>query len=93
MTMTMQTPTEPTEGQMLEVKGMTCGGCLRSVEQALSSVPGVERVTVDLSSGRADVEGSAEPDTVIEAVQAIGYEARLADGSETTPASEKSGCC
>jgi copper chaperone CopZ len=89
----MRTPTKPTEGQMLEVKGMTCGGCLRSVQQALSSVPGVERVTVDLSSGRADVEGSAKPDALIGAVQAIGYEARLADGAETTPTSEKSGCC
>ena len=91
--MSMQTQTEPTEGQTLEVKGMTCGGCHRSVQQALSSVPGVERVTVDLPSGRADVEGSAEPDALIGAVQAIGYEARLADGPETTPASEKSGCC
>ena len=91
--MTMQTPTEQTESQMLEVKGMTCGGCLRSVQHALSSVPGVERVTVDLSSGRANVEGSAEPDALIGAVQAIGYEVRLADGSETTPLPQKSGCC
>ena len=37
------------------VEGMTCGGCVHSVQTALSRVEGVEMVQVDLSSGTAEV--------------------------------------
>lgn len=39
----------------LQITGMTCAGCVKSVERALRGVPGVTNVSVDLTSGTADV--------------------------------------
>lgn len=62
----------------LAVAGMTCQGCVNSVSRALGRVPGVTGVQVDLAAGRAEVSGSASPDSLLAAVQKAGYEARLA---------------
>jgi len=37
----------------IEVKGMSCGHCVQAVTQALSGVPGVVNVKVDLLAGTA----------------------------------------
>ena len=37
------------------VKGMTCGSCVASVERTLQGTPGVASVAVDLPSGTASV--------------------------------------
>ena len=39
----------------MNVKGMTCGGCVASVTRVLKSVPGVSDVAVTLSPGTAKV--------------------------------------
>ncbi len=39
----------------LDVKGMTCQGCVRSVEKALRAVDGVQDVTVSLEKNHATV--------------------------------------
>ncbi|MBP5236494.1 MAG: heavy-metal-associated domain-containing protein [Clostridia bacterium] len=61
----------------LSVDGMMCEHCQSSVEKALSSVPGVKKVKVDLKSKKATVESKEEiSDTIlIEAVKAAGFEA------------------
>ena len=62
----------------LQVKGMTCQGCVRSVEMKLSRVPGVESAHVDLAAGKATVEyddSRANVDQLIGAVEQIGYHA------------------
>lgn len=61
----------------LNVEGMSCGHCKISVEKALKSVSGVEKVEVFLQDGRAIVEGKAPVDKLIEAVQEEGYSASL----------------
>ena len=61
----------------LTVKGMTCGHCKKAVEDALRNVAGVETVTVDLETGRAVVAGSAEPSTLVSAVEEEGYGASV----------------
>lgn len=62
----------------LDVGGMTCGHCVRAVTKALQSVPGVKDVSVSLEGKTASVEGAADPLALVRAVQAEGYEARLA---------------
>ena len=42
----------------LGVEGMSCGGCVVSVERALERVPGVARVKVSLETKVATVEGA-----------------------------------
>jgi copper ion binding protein len=62
----------------LKVEGMTCGGCVRSVERKLSKVAGVESARVDLAAGKATVEyddARAQADQLIAAVEQIGYHA------------------
>lgn len=62
----------------LNITGMTCGHCQKAVEQALQSVPGTERVEVDLASGRAVVEGPADLQTLLRVVENEGYQATVA---------------
>ncbi|MFN3545330.1 MAG: heavy-metal-associated domain-containing protein [Thiobacillus sp.] len=40
---------------ILTVTGMTCGGCVASVQRVLAAVPGVESVEVSLTPGQARV--------------------------------------
>lgn len=61
----------------LNIEGMTCGHCTSAVEKALKAVEGVEQVEVSLEPGNAVVKGSADPDSLIQAVVEEGYEARV----------------
>ena len=61
----------------LVVNGMTCGNCARSVENKLSSTPGVTKVTVDLPKAKATVEydvNLVKPEVIADAVRQLGYE-------------------
>jgi copper chaperone CopZ len=61
----------------LNVKGMTCDNCARSVERKLSSTPGVTKATVDLKGAQAHVEYDADlvkPEVLANAVRQLGYD-------------------
>lgn len=58
----------------LKISGMTCGNCVKHVTQALQAVPGVERVSVDLESGTAEVDGDASNEQLKAAIEEEGYE-------------------
>jgi copper chaperone CopZ len=61
----------------LNVQGMTCGNCARSVERKLASTPGVTKATVSLEEHRATVEYDGElvkPETLANAVRQLGYD-------------------
>ena len=57
-----------------EVKGMTCGHCVRSVTEEITEVDGVSSVDVSLEEGTAVVTGEADPDAVTAAVVEAGYQ-------------------
>ena len=58
----------------LPVEGMSCASCTGRVERALAAVPGVDRVSVNLATGRATVEGAAlDPEALRAAVARAGY--------------------
>lgn len=59
----------------LTVTGMSCEHCEQSVVEALKAVDGVENATADEEAARATVEGEADIDALIEAVESAGYEA------------------
>jgi copper chaperone len=40
---------------ILSVTGMTCGGCVNSVQKVLTALPGVQSVEVTLTPGQARV--------------------------------------
>ncbi|WP_062228322.1 heavy metal translocating P-type ATPase [Aureimonas frigidaquae] len=61
----------------LPIGGLNCASCVGRVERALKAVPGVTAVGVNLATGQATVEGSAQPLQLVEAVTAAGYSASL----------------
>ena len=75
--MTMSNPQAPLHYIDLGVGRMTCDDCVRTVTDALESVPGVETAEVSLESRSARV--AAEPSVATErltaAVRAAGYNA------------------
>lgn len=57
-----------------KVGGMACGGCVASVERALSALAGVESVKVDLATGVATVIGDVTDDAVVGAIENTGFD-------------------
>lgn len=68
-----------TQELTLEVTGMTCGACARTVQGALEKTPGVARAEVSLAEGKATVwaEKNLEPQALVTAVEKTGYHARM----------------
>lgn len=66
--------------KILHVEGMMCMHCKASVEKALSGVPGVTAVAVDLDAKSATVtcEASVMDAALIAAVEKKGFNARMA---------------
>jgi P-type Cu+ transporter len=88
----------PEKPSFFAVEGMTCSNCVRHVTQAIQALPGVAAVRVDLERGQARVRWSAEsaPDSasVVRAVQAAGFDARVESdtaSSHAGPASSMNG--
>ena len=59
----------------LTVEGMSCEGCEQTVEDALEDVPGVTEATADNEDDAVTVEGDADADDLVAAVEDAGYEA------------------
>lgn len=80
----MSTPQKTT----LDIGGMTCASCVRTVEKTLAKVPGVSSASVNFATETAAV--TFEPDQVAvadltRAVERAGYSAAVADGGEPAP--------
>jgi len=60
----------------IPVEGMSCASCVSSVEKAVAMVPGVDKVSVNLATERADVTFKSVPDmpAVIDAIRKAGYD-------------------
>ena len=61
--------------QTISVEGMTCEHCEQSVEEALQGVSGVTDVDVDREAEQATVDGDADTDALVDAVEDAGYTA------------------
>lgn len=71
----------------LNVEGMTCAHCERSVRQAVEALGGTARV--DLATGTVEVEGVEDADVVRQAIENEGY--TVVDARSGTP--RAGGCC
>jgi copper chaperone len=61
---------------ILAVTGMTCGGCVNSVQKVLLALPGVQRADVTLSPGQARVvfdPALVERTVLVKAVADAGF--------------------
>ena len=79
----------------LEVQGMSCGGCVKSVTAALTRFPAVSTVDVDLQTGHVTVNGDLTQggDPLVLALTAAGYPAKLTSAMTASPSAKKSGGC
>ncbi|MBP5416826.1 MAG: heavy metal translocating P-type ATPase [Clostridiales bacterium] len=76
--------------QQFNVTGMSCAACSARVEKAVGSVPGVSSVAVSLLTNSMGVEGTASPESIIEAVEKAGYGASLKSAASATAGSSGS---
>lgn len=74
------------ESLQLSISGATCASCVRTIEKALSSVPGVEHASMNLADHSAHVQGNVDPQALIDAVEAVGYGAREVEDDEDVDA-------
>ena len=56
------------------VSGMSCSHCVLSVSEEVGALAGVDRVEVELASGRLVVDGDVSDEAVRDAVAEAGYE-------------------
>jgi len=71
-----------TEEIRLSILGMSCAGCVSTVEGALGSVDGVAAVNVNFADHSALVKGHVDPEKLIRAVKEAGYDAAVMEGFE-----------
>ena len=57
----------------LQVEGMTCGGCARSVTRSVQSIDSNARVDVDLAAKKVRIDTQASLDAVKSAIGEAGY--------------------
>ena len=62
----------------LKVTGMTCGHCEAKVQQAVSKLPGVKKVTASRTNGTVTIEPdkseSLNRQAIKEAIESLGYQ-------------------
>lgn len=65
-----------TQNIRLPIEGMTCASCVFHVEKALTKIDGVEKVSVNLATEKADihVNGPVSHQTLVQAVKDAGYD-------------------
>ena len=76
--------------KQFNVTGMSCAACQARVEKAVSQVPGVSSCSVSLLTNSMGVEGEADENKIIEAVENAGYGASTKEaGAVSVKYSEK----
>ena len=58
----------------LSVSGMTCNGCVQSLDRAVRQLPDVEAVEVRLDPGEVSVFGRVDEDRLRDAIRRAGFE-------------------
>ena len=81
------------QSEHLTVSGMSCGGCVTRVKEALGTIPGVVGVEVALSTGKVDVsydERLARLAQMTSAIEGAGY---IVGATQVDAASKPRDCC
>lgn len=73
----------------LSISGMSCAGCVASVEDALNNVDGVDKASVNFANHTAEVVGDAKIEDLIKSVVDAGYDAAELASSDADQVLEK----
>jgi copper chaperone len=60
------------------VKGMSCGHCVRAITQAVQALDATADVQVDLGAGEVRVASRLDEPAILAAIREEGYEAEAA---------------
>lgn len=79
-----QTVTENSSqmGMRLSILGMRCAGCVSAVEGAITSVAGVQAVSVNFADHSATVTGDVDTRQLVQAVKIAGFDAEVMEDFE-----------
>lgn len=61
----------------LNIKGMSCGGCVSAIERAVGELSGVSSVAVDLSAAQAVVvydDSQVKPSAISTVIEDAGFD-------------------
>ena len=78
----------------LSIEGMSCAGCARRIELAVSKVPGVRRASVNFATATATVEYAADrvgSDGLRAVIESLGYRAVAASETAAFVVGERGG--
>lgn len=70
----------------LQIRGMDCAGCARSIETGVSQLEGVHTCELNFTTEKLKVVGTAPREAVVARVQELGYEVAEAASRESEPA-------
>lgn len=65
------------EAITINIKGMTCGGCVKSVTEVLQKIPGISNVDVSLEKNCALIHydpAQAQPTQFTSAIEDAGFD-------------------
>lgn len=75
--------------QQLLIDGMHCAACVRRVEKILMKVEGVTFASVNLADQTAFVQGEADPQAMVQAVEKIGFGAEILESEQERRAKQQ----
>ncbi|WP_175987093.1 heavy metal translocating P-type ATPase [Bacillus sp. Marseille-Q1617] len=73
--------------RVYSVEGMDCGSCAKSIENHLNTIPAVNHVSVNFSTGKMKVEHENSVEEIVTEVSKIGFKASLL--SKQKPSTEE----
>ncbi len=62
----------------LNVDGIHCGSCAKRITAAIQKIAPGARVEVDVPNGTVDIDGRTERETLVRAIQDVGFALRNA---------------
>lgn len=69
----LQDNTNNNKNMEITIKGMNCNHCRANAEKTILSCSGVTSASVDLASGKAQIDGDADINEIRSAVEALGF--------------------
>ena len=78
-----------TNEQQLLIDGMHCAACVKRVEKALNKVNGVNFASVNLVDQIAFVQGDAQAESLVQAVEKLGFHAEMLESEESRRAKQQ----
>lgn len=71
-----------TQTRIINIDGMTCGGCVASVHTATGNIDGLDTMTVDLADKLATVtfdDSKTSAEAIAAAIEEAGFDATVAN--------------